>query len=78
MRTLGIHGVVGLLLCALTASAPAWAQSSFSYTGLLENDIRFSLPGKDEPAGVPDWRFLRSDSTARYRANFTSGTVRAV
>ena len=78
MRTLGIHGVVGLLLCALTASAPAWAQSSFSYTGLLENAIRFSLPGKDEPAGVPDWRFLRSDSTARYRANFTSGTVRAV
>jgi len=69
---------MGLMLGALTVTAPVHAQSSFKYTGILENDIRFSLPGKEEPGGVPEVRFLRTDSTAKYRANFTSGTVRAV
>ena len=78
MRTMGIAGVAGLVVCVLALSAPVHAQTSFGYTGLLETDIRFSLPGKNEPAGIPDVRFLRSDSTARYRGNFISGTVRAV
>ncbi|NUN12636.1 MAG: hypothetical protein HUU55_03260 [Myxococcales bacterium] len=56
----------------------ASAQVIFDYRGYIESDLRFSIPGKDEPDDVSDFRFVRSDNTARLTATLSGDAVRAV
>ena len=48
------------------------------YWGYLEVDNRFSVPGKKEPAGISETRFLRSDATARLTLAVGEGDVQGV
>ena len=62
-----------------SAAAPARAEVDFRYNGSVESDVRFAFPGKDAPEGVPDWRFVRSDTWARFTAKLDVGwDIRAV
>lgn len=70
-----------LLLAAAGAAVavPARAEVDFRYNGSVESDVRFAFPGKDAPEGVPDWRFVRSDTWARFTAKLDIGwDIRAV
>ena len=61
------------VLCLGLLGGPARAEVTFRYNGLIESDLRFAVPGKDGPEGVPDVRFIRSDNTARFTGKLDVG-----
>lgn len=68
-----------LVPALLLVAAPARAEVDFRYNGSIESDVRFAFPGKDEPDGVADFRFVRSDTWARFTAKLDVGwNIRAV
>lgn len=66
-----MHRVVALLL-VFTGSAAA---TKFDLGGLLESDLRVSLPGKDVQPGQDEVRFMRLDNTARMKLQASDGDV---
>ncbi len=61
------------LLCVLLALPVAAAD--YTTGGLLESDLRLSLPGKDAPPGAEDVRIIRLDNTARLKLRADDGDV---
>lgn len=68
-----------LAAAAVLVATPASAEVEFRYNGSIESDVRFAFPGKDEPDGVADFRFVRSDTWARFTGKLDVGwSIRAV
>ena len=72
------HPVLLSLVLSLCFIGNAWGEVEVDYRGYLEVDNRFSVPGKKEPAGISETRFLRSDATARLTLAVGEGDVQGV
>ncbi len=64
-------------LLALLIASMAWAAPELDTRGLLESDLRLSLPGKDAPEGGEELQFLRLDNSANLAVKARSGDVAA-
>jgi hypothetical protein len=62
----------------LLGASSVYGETFMDYRGYIELDNRFSLPGKTEPEGTPQFRFLRSDATFRVTAAMGDDDVQAV
>lgn len=76
-RVLSLSLAVATAL-ALLAPGDAQAQTDFDYRGLIESDLRLAVPGADQPEGVPDFFFARTDNTARLTVAMSWAQVEAI